>query len=181
MVEKMKFVVGVGLVLSLSVALTACNRDAGLSQNETNGATLKTQAMDPSEPSSDAAVNPPVPSSSQRPQPPSSQSATGIKYDPGAKDALVGSWAQAKEACNSGEAIRISADGTYGFEGEGGNWALNGEQLQFTNVKLFEMGVEGETDGDPSSVKVMAVGATSMKWQAPDGTVMDYVRCPGIN
>jgi hypothetical protein len=47
-------------------------------------------------------------------------------------------------------------------------------------VRLFEPGVDGETQGDPGSVKVLSVEADSMKWQTPDGTTMDYVRCPGV-
>ena len=104
----------------------------------------------------------------------------GPKLDPGAKAAIVGSWAQARESCNSGEAIQFRADGTYGFEGEGGDWDLKADRLHFENVKLFEPGVEGETPGDPGSVKVLAVEADRMKGQMADGQAIEYVRCPGV-
>jgi hypothetical protein len=104
-----------------------------------------------------------------------------VKDDPEAKTALVGSWAGAAETCNSGEAIRFSADGTYGFEGEGGQWALEGDQLRFFNVKLYEMGEPGETDGDPSLLKLLKVTDTAMQWESPSGAKQDFVRCPGVN
>jgi hypothetical protein len=103
-----------------------------------------------------------------------------VKDDPAAQDVLVGSWATAKASCNSGEAIRFSGDGTYGFEGESGKWVLAGDALRFEEVKVFDESTGAETPGDPSTVKLLEVGADKMAWQAPSGPKQDYVRCMGV-
>lgn len=165
----------VTLLAGIAVGVGACDQP---SRDGDSGGAMKAEAVAPAE----TAPEPPRQASSGKEADTSAPAGAtvSVKDDPGAKAAIVGSWAQAREACNSGEAIRFSADGTYGFEGEGGNWDLKGEQLHFENVRLFEPGVDGETQGDPGSVKVLSVEADSMKWQTPDGTTMDYVRCPGV-
>lgn len=109
-----------------------------------------------------------------------SGSGLAVKDDPAAQDALVGSWAAAKEACNSGEAIRFSSDGSYGFEGESGKWVLAGDTLRFEEVKVYDESSGAETEGDPSTVQLLEVSADKMAWQAPSGPKQDYVRCPGL-
>ncbi|MCU0882612.1 MAG: hypothetical protein MUF14_08110 [Hyphomonadaceae bacterium] len=162
--------------LALAVGLVGCApRDEDASS--TPGATVKAEAKAPAAPQAAATTDPATPDPTPADAPAAGAS---IKDDPGARAAIVGSWAHGLESCNSGEAIRFSADGTYGFEGEGGTWDLKGEQLHFENVMLFEPGVDGETPGDPGSVKVVAVEAASMKWQMADGNMIDYVRCPGV-
>lgn len=101
-----------------------------------------------------------------------------VKDDPAVMDALVGSWAMSKEGCNSGEAIGFFPDGTYGLEGEGGQWVLAGDILRFEAVKFFELGVEGETSATRDPVKLLAIDATSMRWQYGDGVRSKFVRCP---
>lgn len=101
-----------------------------------------------------------------------------VKDDPAVMDTLVGSWARSTEGCNSGEAIGFFPDGAYGFEGEGGQWVLAGDALRFEAVKVFEMGVEGETSSTRDPVRIAAIDATSMSWRLADGSQSKFVRCP---
>lgn len=100
-----------------------------------------------------------------------------VKDDPAVMDALVGSWAGSTESCNSGEAIGFFSDGSYGLEGEGGQWVLAGDMLRFDAVKVFEMGVEGVTSATRDPVKLIAIDATSMRWRNNDGSQSKFVRC----
>jgi hypothetical protein len=100
-----------------------------------------------------------------------------VKDDPAAMDALVGSWASSTESCNSGEAIQFFPDGTYGLEGEGGQWILAGDVLGFEAVTVFESGVEGETSATRNPVQLLAIDAVSMRWQSADGARAEFVRC----
>lgn len=101
-----------------------------------------------------------------------------VKDDPAVVDAMVGSWATSTEGCNSGEAIGFFSDGTYGLEGEGGQWVLARDVLRFDAVRFFEMGVEGETSATRDPVKLLAIDATGMRWRHGDGSQSDFVRCP---
>lgn len=100
-----------------------------------------------------------------------------VKDDPAVMDTLVGSWARSTEGCNSGEAIGFFSDGTYGLEGEGGRWVLAGDVLRFEAVKIFEMGVEGETSATRDPIKLLAIDATSMTWRLAIGSQSKFVRC----
>lgn len=100
-----------------------------------------------------------------------------VKDDPAVMDTLVGSWARSTEGCNSGEAIRFFPDGAYGFEGEGGQWVLAGDALRFEAVKVFEMGVEGETSSTRDPIRIASIDATSMSWRLADGSQSKFVRC----
>lgn len=168
----------VACLLMLS-ALGACgDRDAGQADAGSEAITMVGEADEPVE-------DYPVPPRTADPSgaiPGGADSGNGlaVKDDPAAQDGLVGSWAAAKEACNSGEAIRFSSDGSYGFEGESGKWVLAGDALRFEEVKVYDESTGADTEGDPSTVQLLEVSADKMSWQAPSGLKQDYIRCPGL-
>lgn len=92
---------------------------------------------------------------------------------------LTGAWAGDIGNCNSGEAMRFFSDGTYGMEGEGGHWRLDGTGLVLSGIRQFEMGGAGEIAVPDRSLGILELTDETLAWRAADGFEASFTRCPG--
>lgn len=91
---------------------------------------------------------------------------------------LTGAWAGDVENCHSGEAMSFFADGTYGVEGEGGRWRLDGDKLLLSGITQFEMGGSGEVAVPDQTMVITQLTDQAMAWRAEDGFEASFARCP---
>ncbi len=163
----MRVLHGAGWAVAL-LALCACGQgpDATPSAGEPSKAA---HAPGPDEPTAGAAPSAAIPHVSEAPTPATS----AFSAD------LAGAWAGDLESCNSGEAVSFFADGTYGMEGEGGRWRLEGDRLKLTGISQFELGGAGEVAVPDRTLTVTQLTDHSMAWRADDGFEASFARCPG--
>ena len=101
------------------------------------------------------------------------------------RDGLVGAWVLPGGACDSGEPIRLSADGGYATEGATGTWTLRGRTLTIVSRTTAAIG-EGdaapeEPGGAPvdvqTSLGVRAIEADVARLSTEDGQDLVWTRC----
>lgn len=168
----MTYVRAAGCALGL-LALVACGQETEAASNAGSGRELP--AMAGQQPDAATATG----SGGQAggtpaPAPPAPPPATGS-----ITAGLTGAWAGDIGNCNSGEAMSFYSDGTYGMEGEGGHWRLDGTRLVLSGIRQFEMGGAGEIAVPDRSLGILELTDETMAWRAADGFEASFTRCPG--
>ena len=172
----MRYVRAAGWAVGL-LALVACGEETDAAHSAGNG--REPLAMTGPQPDAATAAGsggqaggPPAPAPPT--PPPTPPSVTGS-----ATAGLTGTWAGDIESCNGGEAVSFFADGTYGMEGEGGRWRLNGTRLVLSGITQFEMGEAGEVAVPDRSLGILELTDETLVWRAADGFEARFRRCPG--
>lgn len=170
----MKHIQGAGWAVAL-LALSACGQNSASGPEA--GGEVEVKAV------SQTGTAPATPAAAASPAPAAIADATATTAPAAATKAfsaeLTGAWAGDVLNCNSGEAVTFFADGTYGMEGEGGRWRLDGDKLLLSGITQFEMGEAGEVAVPDRTMVITQLTDEAMAWRAEDGFEASFARCPG--
>lgn len=95
------------------------------------------------------------------------------------KQSLVGVWVLKGESCESSNGIIFDNGGKYASDGEEGLWKASGNKIEI-DVSNGESGTEEYPTVDPLRIKVLTLGADAAIIQRPDGSNVEWKRCPSV-
>ena len=95
------------------------------------------------------------------------------------KQSLVGVWVLKGESCESSNGIIFDNGGKYASDGEEGVWHAAGNKIEI-DVSNGETGTDEYQKTEPLRIKVLTLEADTAIVQRPDGSNVEWKRCPAV-
>ena len=93
-------------------------------------------------------------------------------------NALVGTWVNKGDKCDSDDVFSFGEDGKYIAGDEKGIWSLEGDYLKVEVVVAPDEDTQSKTAADEWGVKISAIDNTNAILHRGDGTEITWNRCP---
>lgn len=90
------------------------------------------------------------------------------------ESSMVGVWVLKGESCDSSNGIVFDTDGKYAADGEEGMWQADGDEIEIKLAALSDSG------NDELKIKVLTLGSADAILQRPDGSNVEWHRCPNV-